>query len=148
MAESVRDFKLWLFGLVGSHGGAAGRFIPKTLYNLGNIFIYDELHHVSCIFCWKINFFADCLSKNCSGAILAYRLGARYCCLPGSQLEYSPAGYRDRKGQLAHHRFGDGPFQITLFLKGQHTHHWSGDELSPQLYSNQLYSNQLTCTST
>ena len=35
MAESVRAFKLWLFGLVGSHGGAAGRFVPQTMFTIG-----------------------------------------------------------------------------------------------------------------
>ena len=42
MAESVRSFKIWLFGLVGVHGGAAGRFIPQTTL-VGNIFIYHKL---------------------------------------------------------------------------------------------------------
>ena len=53
IGESVRSFKLWLFGIIGSHGGSDGRFIPKTAFNIGNIFIYHKLLQVSCVFVGK-----------------------------------------------------------------------------------------------
>ena len=41
--ESVRSFKLWLFGIIASQGGARGRFVPRTQFNIGNIFIHHNL---------------------------------------------------------------------------------------------------------
>ena len=39
VTESVRSFKLWLFGMIASQGGARGQFVTKTKFNLRNIYL-------------------------------------------------------------------------------------------------------------
>ena len=111
--ETVRGFKLWLFGLINGHGGARGRFIPPT-FDIGNIFIYHELRLVSCNFVGKLIFFCtECLSADCTRAVISGELGASNCCHPITQPRHCPGCYRVRKGQPGHHFPIDGAIPMT-----------------------------------